>query len=348
MELQGEYKRMTLKFSIIVPVYNVEKYLAECIESIVRQTYTDWELLLIEDGSTDSSKGICSYYAEKNNKIRLFERENSGVSASRNYGVEKAKGDYIVFIDSDDYIAENTLEKFYFECCKWSLPDVVLSEGMYEIRGEKIAEYKHWDMENYRGISGRDALIKTMENAPNWSPCDKCYRLEFWRNYRFAFPIDTLAEDFALIDKVVLAAKRVSMVPSYYFYRRFRKNSTMSFKKNKKLKRDELQHLIEWESFLQERESDKELVTAFRRTFAKLYCHDILGYLFLFHGDEKKILLEKIEKLKIYLDYVEGKEEKAVSILVHLFGIRFTCMLLGVVKRYRIQREEKGVRNVYE
>lgn len=327
-----------LIFSIIVPVYNVEKYLTECIESIIGQTYSGWELILVDDGSTDHSNQICRKYAEQNEKISLFCKSNSGQADSRNFGIEKAKGDYLVFVDSDDYIAVDALQRFYDEIYKWNMPDVVLSEGMYEVRGDIIKEYKHWNSEEYQGMTGRDALLKTMQYAPNWSPCDKCYHLDFWREQRFCFPTKRLAEDFALIDKVVLEAKRVSMIPSYYYYRRFRKDSTMS-PRNKQLKYDELLNLVEWEHFLEERKQDVELINAFRKVFSELYCHDILGYLFLFHGKERKDVINIVKQLKFYLDYAEGKEERKVQLLARILGINCTCMLLGIIKRYRIQKE---------
>lgn len=98
--------------SVIVPVYNVEKYLHRCIDSILAQTFTDFELLLIDDGSKDNSGKICDEYAEKDKRIRVFHKENGGVSSARNVGLENAKGDWICFADSDDWMNENWVEIF--------------------------------------------------------------------------------------------------------------------------------------------------------------------------------------------------------------------------------------------
>lgn len=94
----------TPKISVIVPVYNVEQYLPRCIDSILDQTFTDFELLLIDDGSTDKSGKICDKYAEKDSRIRVFHKENGGVSSARNLGIDKARGELISFIDSDDWV----------------------------------------------------------------------------------------------------------------------------------------------------------------------------------------------------------------------------------------------------
>ncbi len=97
------------QISIIVPVYKVEKYLSRCIDSILSQSFADFELLLIDDGSPDDCGRICDDYSEKDGRIIVFHKENGGVSSARNVGIEKARGDYLVFIDSDDYIAEDYL-----------------------------------------------------------------------------------------------------------------------------------------------------------------------------------------------------------------------------------------------
>lgn len=90
--------------SVIVPVYNTEKYLDRCIQSVLAQTYTNWELLLIDDGSTDSSGAICDKYAEQDSRIKVFHKENGGASSARNLGLDNAKGEWITFVDSDDWI----------------------------------------------------------------------------------------------------------------------------------------------------------------------------------------------------------------------------------------------------
>ena len=100
----------TPKISVIVPVYNVEQYLPRCIDSILTQTFTDFEVLLIDDGSTDSSGKICDEYAEKDERIRVFHKENGGVSSARNLGLDNAIGEWICFSDSDDTMRNNYLQ----------------------------------------------------------------------------------------------------------------------------------------------------------------------------------------------------------------------------------------------
>ncbi len=98
--------------SIVVPVYNVEKELPRCVDSILHQTFSDWELLLIDDGSSDRSANICDEYNKQNNRIKVFHKQNEGVSETRNLGIEKSEGEWITFIDSDDFITPNFLRLF--------------------------------------------------------------------------------------------------------------------------------------------------------------------------------------------------------------------------------------------
>ena len=98
--------------SIIIPIYNVEDYLNKCIDSIIYQTYSDWELILVDDGSFDSSPAICDSYATCDSRIKVIHKINEGVSKARNIGIEIAQGEYIVFCDADDYVDPNYLKQF--------------------------------------------------------------------------------------------------------------------------------------------------------------------------------------------------------------------------------------------
>ena len=126
-----------MKFSILVPVYNVEKYLEQCLESIMAQTFTDFEVILVDDGSRDKSGLICDTYAQKYpEKIRVFHKENEGLLLTRRFSLKQAKGEYIVFVDSDDYVAKNLLEtlaeNFEFYAC-----DMLLYNFVRFVEGEE-------------------------------------------------------------------------------------------------------------------------------------------------------------------------------------------------------------------
>ena len=121
------------RISIIVPVYNAEKYLEKCIESILGQTYDDWELLLINDGSVDASGKICDFYASKDERIKAFHQDNAGVSVARNFGIKESCGEFLTFVDSDDYITENHIEglikAMQEKSCDLSVADIFFKQG---------------------------------------------------------------------------------------------------------------------------------------------------------------------------------------------------------------------------
>ena len=118
---------MQPKVSIIVPVYNAEKYLHRCVESILSQTFLEYELLLIDDGSPDRSGEICDEYAQKDNRIHVFHKENGGVASARQFGLEHAQGEFVIHADPDDYVESSMLEELY-ECAKKNQADLVICD----------------------------------------------------------------------------------------------------------------------------------------------------------------------------------------------------------------------------
>ena len=117
------------KLSVIIPVYNVENYLRECLDSIINQTVKDIEIICVDDGSTDSSPDILKEYQNKDSRIRIITKENGGQASARNLGIKEAQGEYIVFIDSDDFIESEMLENLLFKVSEYSkhvIPDIVL------------------------------------------------------------------------------------------------------------------------------------------------------------------------------------------------------------------------------
>lgn len=125
-----------MKLSVVIPVYNAQFYLENCIESILNQNFEDFELLLINDGSTDSTLDICQEYERKDKRIRVFNKTNSGVSDTRNYAINKIKGEYVLFIDSDDWIENNTFGSL-FEVVDSNNPDLIIFGISIDVESEK-------------------------------------------------------------------------------------------------------------------------------------------------------------------------------------------------------------------
>lgn len=177
--------------SIIVPVYNGEKVLKRCMDSILCQTFKDWELILLDDGSKDESLSICESYAERDGRIRVISKENEGVSATRNQGICEAKGQYIQFVDCDDYLTNTYLESMVSKMTEQKV-DLVIT-GYTRHRNGKIVE--NFPIE--RKIEGKEELAQNFFDLYNrWylnTPWNKLYRRDKVKN---SFPEDmSLGED---------------------------------------------------------------------------------------------------------------------------------------------------------
>ena len=179
--------------SIIVPVYNAEKYLAECIESVLHQTYLNWELILVDDGSTDSSLNICKAYEARNSQIRVFHKQNGGVSSARNAGIENANGDFITFVDADDTITEDCLAVLFSELQK-NGADIVsgLEKNDSSLRTECII----W--------KGEDSVLATLGDHPlTYAAWAKLYKREAIGDIRFRDGI-RINEDSLFVFEILL------------------------------------------------------------------------------------------------------------------------------------------------
>ena len=180
---------MSKKISIIVPVYNAEKYLPRCLDSILAQTFADFELLLIDDGSKDRSGTICDEYAQKDCRIRVFHKNNGGVSTARNLGIDKAKGEWVAFIDSDDYVSPTYLTNFvkHIACEK----QIILTG--YDIVGQG----KPRKLEN-KNLTGKDFVIHLIKSKVIFhsQPWAKLFNLKVINDNGIRFPLDVnLGED---------------------------------------------------------------------------------------------------------------------------------------------------------
>ena len=130
--MEGKNEVICERISVIVPIYNTEKYLARCIESILCQTYTNLEIILVDDGSTDKSGDICDFYARKDNRVKVVHKENGGAAAARNFALNMVTGQYIGFVDSDDYTDIEMYQKLY-EKAKQENADIVVC-GYYGVQ----------------------------------------------------------------------------------------------------------------------------------------------------------------------------------------------------------------------
>lgn len=203
------------KVSIVVPVYNVEKYINRCIESIINQTYKNIEIILVDDGSTDSSGEICDKYSEKDSRIKVIHKQNGGLSDARNSGIDIATGDYLLFVDSDDYIDINLIKNMQqymdknIDLIKFKMIAVdETGKELYKVGGPIFEE-----------LTGENAFSKLVyEDNLLECACIYLFKKDMIINKNFKFTISTEHEDFGLIPLIIISAKNIASTNYYGYY----------------------------------------------------------------------------------------------------------------------------------
>lgn len=221
-----EIKMEEAKVSIIVPVYNVEEYLKRCIQSIMQQTYSNLEILLIDDGSTDHSGAMCNEYANRDKRIRVIHKENGGLSDARNTGIEASTGEYLLFIDSDDYVdihlVQSLLERLYYDntdmvVCGIEKVDVeehIITEPAWTLKDQTLSRKEYWQ-EFYKN--------STVPYVVAWN---KLYKKQLFKQIRY--PRGKIHEDEFVIHKILAECNSISVVGKKLYYYVQRQNSIMN------------------------------------------------------------------------------------------------------------------------
>lgn len=305
-----------IKFSIIIPVYNVQDYVAKCIESIMQQTYKNFEIIVVDDGSTDDSKKIVKNFSDK--RIKIISKENGGLSSARNEGLKHINGDYIWFIDSDDYIEIDALELLY---------NKIKSED------SDIIVFRYFD----DFITSKKEIIDSIswekkENYPliNVSACVKIFKSSFFLENKFIFKEGVLFEDLEMIPFVIAKTNKISFlnIPLYNYVQR---NGSIirnigGFKKN----RDD--RFIVLESLINRFKKDKiyekyssQIEFLVIRHLIFIYTEELFNY-------EKDIYIPRFKRIKEFVEsinykYYKNKFIKKTSIKNKIY---LTCFRLNM------------------
>ena len=203
-----------MKYSIIVPVYNVEKYLKNCLDSILSQTYKNFEVIVVNDGSPDNSQKIIDEYKKKDKRIKAYKKENGGISSARNFGIKKAKGDFLIFVDSDDSVNKELLEEI----------NKVATHKIDIIRyqADKIIGDNHLVVkaESFDSISGEESFKKLLTNDLFVTVWTAAYNANYFRVNKFEFADGKIHEDFGVLPLIYVKAKNVTCIDyvGYNYY----------------------------------------------------------------------------------------------------------------------------------
>ena len=209
--------------SVIVPVYNVEPYIKKCIESILGQTYTNLELILVDDGSPDRSGEICEEYAKKDSRVVVIHQGNTGQAGARNHGISIAKGDYIGFVDSDDWIAEDMYQVLLDSLLRNDCDIAVC--GRFVVRGDSIKAASGFSMQEEIVMDTEEVVRRFLTyKAIDSSSVDKLYKAELIRDIQF--PLGYICEDVPFVYDALAKAKKVVHCGKPLYYNLLRSGST--------------------------------------------------------------------------------------------------------------------------
>ena len=211
---------MNKKVSIIVPVYNVEEYIDKCIDSLLQQTYKNIEIILVDDGSTDLSGEKCDNYKSQDERILVFHKSNGGLADARNYGINKSSGDFLIFVDSDDWIESNTVENAISVMNDDQSDMVVYGITIdYENGKKKVkAPLKKECIDKKRAL----IYINSFKGI-DVSACNKMFKRKLFNN--ISFPYGKLCEDYYIMYKIFDCCSKISIIPSPYYHYFQRTNS---------------------------------------------------------------------------------------------------------------------------
>lgn len=219
------------KISIIIPIYNVEKYLPACVESILQQTYKNLEVILVDDGSPDRCPVICDELAQKDDRIRVIHQKNKGLSGARNTGIDNAQGDYLIFVDSDDTVEQTLVEELYTYAEKWNCAIVACGRNYIFEDGQIVCKIVRDESKVY----GFEEAMQEMNSFRlfDMSAWAKIYRKELFEDIRF--PEGKLSEDYYIMYKLFDKAQTIGYVakPLYNYLQR-----QSSISRNKKINHD--------------------------------------------------------------------------------------------------------------
>ena len=320
--------------TVIVPIYNVEKYLERCVESILKQTYQNLEIILVDDGSPDRCGEICDSFMDE--RIVVIHQENQGLSAARNTGLKRAKGSWITFIDSDDFIASDYVE-YLLNLCK---RNHVLISQCGAVRGKEsvfpeetvAVREKKWDFHDLYISPTRD--YRTIA-------CGKLYHASLFQTH--LFPVGKINEDEDTVFKVMYEAGS-AVISNRHLYYYFMSPSSILRKKREHLNFDYVDIFNDRISFLKKRNETLLINT----TIKELCIRIMLNY---FEGKKSNVSVSEIKKLwDLYLHYYKqiqiaqfSLKEKCALLLFRIAPNTFAFLEnhLGIIQKNKFAREKK-------
>lgn len=317
-------------FSVIVPVYNVEVYLDECINSIINQSYRNFEVILINDGSTDDSLDICKKYSLIDDRVKVFDKKNSGLSDTRNAGLLEAEGNYIFFIDSDDFLLDlEALNKLNSKIIDSSFDVVFFKFNKFKDFNKKMLPCHYSIPENiYEDVSRWLVEMNRVDAFYN-SAWSKIVSRDLLIRHDIKFKPGLLGEDNHWFYSVVLHSTNYSFIDQPFIAYRQRIGSITKSYTLKNM--TDLIYIIEYWVKANMSIKNREIIYA---SLAKQFCHALIGYSKVKDVQKEKYLYF-FEECIFLLDFSENKRVKMFKFLHMLLGLKLLISVVKVVDKYK-------------
>lgn len=320
-------------FSIIIPAYNVEKYILQCLTSIEQQTFQDYEAIIVNDGSTDRTGELIDQFATDHNKFRVIHQKNSGSAIARNTGTENAIGNYIVYIDSDDYYSTNLfLDKLSYKCD--GNTDIIWYG--YKKYYEDSGRFGR-DVSGFAQMSGKtsEKVILELLNADLYDGCawGKAVKNSLLRQNHIEFVPGMISEDSDWFLQVASKAKIHDCINEAFVVYRQRENSISHAPKMKSLT-DNIYLLETWPERFDKIGMSRELKKVFMAVLARYYSNLLILYT-LFPDELTKEYNGSVKRLSYLLKYSVTRRSKIIRIVYGIFGMNTTVTLLKLYKKIR-------------
>ena len=317
-----------MKISVIVPVYNVYDYLDKCLNSLVNQSDNDFEVIIVNDGSTDNSQEIIDKYVSENANMKSFIKENGGLSSARNYGLSKATGEYVLFLDSDDYYEPNTIEIMKKEAL--SGDDIIIFRMFIDENNE--IQKSMIDMEKFifnDNISPSKRLL-----LYNPSACDKMFRKSLFDN--ISFITGKYYEDLGTIPLLAIYTDKIKFT-DYYLYHYFKRENSIMNKINYNTKLEDIFFIVNRITTLFE---ENNLANEFKDEIEYIYIHHLLRAASIrFLNYERYDMIDKIRKImkEKYPNFTKNKYFKKYG-----FKRKLMCRLI-YKGNYNLIKKLRGI-----
>lgn len=330
-----------VKYSIIVPVYNIYNYLSICVESILYQSYIDFELILVDDGSTDDSGKLCDIYAQKDVRVKVIHHDNQGVSAARNIGTSRAIGKYLIFLDGDDHWTSN--KALYDIDRKINDADIAVWDYKRVPDGEDENDIKAaGSVLNLAGefSSGVDYLDLALTSAPEylWYPWKYAFKRELWIRNTLSFPVGVkVHEDLATIYKAFLPANKVIVLDQCIYAYRVGRNSSASGSDTLKLLCDRIEvNSAQIDYILSQNMLSEKLKKLLCKNMAMGYYAALIRSTALHEATERTYLWAVLRNSYAkFSKYPATGKQKFANLMIAIMGIKKTAYILGVRRKVK-------------